>query len=61
MQSWRAYWLIYLAKDNKEERDNHNIVSLNEYISLQSDLSILRLTQQSPAAHAKRSIMHSVQ
>ena len=27
-------WWKYLAEDNKEERDNHSIVSLNEYISL---------------------------
>ena len=40
------------AKDNEEERDNHSIVSLNEYISLRGDLSISRLTKQSPNAHA---------
>ena len=30
-QLWFAYWWKYLAKDNEEERDNHSIVSLNEY------------------------------
>ena len=30
-QSWCAYWLKYLGKDNEEERDNSIIVSLNEY------------------------------
>ena len=28
------YWWKYLAEDNEEERDNHSIVSLNEYISV---------------------------
>ena len=43
-----------MAKDNEEERDNHIVVSLTEYISLRADSSIFRLTQQSPTAHDTR-------
>ena len=28
------YWWKCLAEDNEEERDNHSIVSLNDYISV---------------------------
>ena len=50
-----------MTKDIEEERDNYSIVNLIEYISLRDDLSIFKLTQQSPAAHIWRGKGGSVQ